>query len=537
MADYELIGLNEATPDLRAPTSADRGILQGGLQMDGLAELDGGADINGDPVATVSRTNPLARAVAVQMSASTTVPSIRQLSSAATEITTGDFELEWEGVIDAGSDATQVHRLVGKYQNIDNRLQFTYQPSTKTMSFFARKAAVNIISGAAGEFVYTAGITLGKSYKLRCVVRRETATAGGSVKYYVNGILVGTTTIPAAATVDISNTGSWFYHGNNIAGLYTVAGDFNAGRVYNYAHDDAAILRDTINGPALADRGASQTEIFSNSTFDSNITGWAAKDSATLSWDAAGRAEINITGSGGGIIDAQTLSLSVGKKYLITADTIAGTYSGNLALVVDNTVVQSLAASASTRFTFVYTATVVNPEIAIARNSAATGTFFVDNFSLKQTGLTSELLASNAQSDTGQILQSAGNGAPHGLLPASGATIVNRPVSQSREVRSTHAWSATSELQYLSGVNQAILPATAAQQYIDVITDAVVTLNIGDGSDPDRYVSGAVLSIGRNRLALASPFCDGTNRKMTVTPSASFTGTLDITAVYHVLED
>jgi hypothetical protein len=54
MADYELIGLNEAAPDLRAPTAADRGVIVGGLRAAGLAELDGGADVNGDPVATQS---------------------------------------------------------------------------------------------------------------------------------------------------------------------------------------------------------------------------------------------------------------------------------------------------------------------------------------------------------------------------------------------------------------------------------------------------------------------------------------------------
>ena len=50
MADYELIALNEAGPDLRAPTSADRGVVAGGVLIEGLAELDGGADINGSAV-------------------------------------------------------------------------------------------------------------------------------------------------------------------------------------------------------------------------------------------------------------------------------------------------------------------------------------------------------------------------------------------------------------------------------------------------------------------------------------------------------
>jgi len=54
MADYELIGLNEAGPDLRAPTGADRGVVVGGVVVEGLAELDGGADIDGDVVTTES---------------------------------------------------------------------------------------------------------------------------------------------------------------------------------------------------------------------------------------------------------------------------------------------------------------------------------------------------------------------------------------------------------------------------------------------------------------------------------------------------
>jgi hypothetical protein len=51
MADYELIGLNEAGPDLRAPTGADRGVVVGGVVVEGLAELDGGATVAGIDVA------------------------------------------------------------------------------------------------------------------------------------------------------------------------------------------------------------------------------------------------------------------------------------------------------------------------------------------------------------------------------------------------------------------------------------------------------------------------------------------------------
>ena len=35
MADYELIGLNEAGPDLRAPTAADTGTVAGDVNVTG----------------------------------------------------------------------------------------------------------------------------------------------------------------------------------------------------------------------------------------------------------------------------------------------------------------------------------------------------------------------------------------------------------------------------------------------------------------------------------------------------------------------
>jgi hypothetical protein len=324
------------------------------------------------------------------------------------------------------------------------------------------------------------------------------------------------------STVSVNNTSARIINGTTTT---RTAGSLQASRLFNRALTSAEVLDLSINGVALADRGASQTELFSNSTFDSDTTGWAAKSSATLSWDAAGRAEVNITGSGGGIVDSQILSLTLGKLYLITANTVAGTYVGDLVLIIGNVSSQNLTASANTKFSFVYTATAANPTIEIVRNTAATGTIYVDNFSIKQTGVTSELLASNAQSDTGQILDSSGN-KNHALLPASGATVVGRPVSQTREVRWTNTWAGTNELQYIGGVNQAILPANA---YIESIVGTVSgatphDIIVGDGSDADRYVTITTgLAAGTTTFTLASRTTDGTNLKLTVDPDTNAT--------------
>jgi hypothetical protein len=156
----------------------------------------------------------------------------------------------------------------------------------------------------------------------------------------------------------------------------------------------------------------------------------------------------------------------------------------------------------------------------------------------KQLGLTSELIASNAQSNTGQILDSSGN-KNHALLPASGATVVGRPVSQTREVRWTNTWDGTNELQYIGGVNQAILPANA---YIESIVGTVSgatphDIIVGDGSDTNRYVTITTgLAAGTTSFTLANQTTDGTNLKLTVDPDTDATMSIAWVISYKTLE-
>jgi hypothetical protein len=177
-------------------------------------------------------------------------------------------------------------------------------------------------------------------------------------------------------------------------------------------------------------------------------------------------------------------------------------------------------------------------QVEIMHSATQVGEFQIDDVTARTIGLTSELIASNAQSNTGQIFDTSGN-KNHALLPASGATVVGRPVSQTREVRWTNTWAGTNELQYIGGVNQAILPANA---YIESIVGTVSgatphDIIIGDGSDTDRYVTITTgLAAGTTSFTLANRTTDGTNLKLTVDPDTNATMSIAWVIRYSTLE-
>jgi hypothetical protein len=172
--------------------------------------------------------------------------------------------------------------------------------------------------------------------------------------------------------------------------------------------------------------------------------------------------------------------------------------------------------------------------------SASTGaaSWKIDNVSVKQIGITSELLASNAQSNTGQIFDTSGN-KNHAMLPAAGATVLGKPEAEARQVRWTNTWTGTNELQYIGGVNQAVLPAKAyIESIVGIVSGATVEdIIIGDGSDTDRYVTLTTgLAAGTVLFAMASRITDGTNLKLTVDPDANATMSIIWTITYRILE-
>jgi hypothetical protein len=504
-------------------------------------------------------TNPLARAVAVQMTASTTVGGIQQLDNDNLDMGTNDFTLHWEGALPDWTPSAE-QRL---YQKFVGGLEYVFLRLSTSGNLIVSLAA-------SGSVLYTAtstasvGIADNGAGKISAVVVRETALANGSVTFYVNGVQLGSAvSITAAATVSISNAAVAIYMGGATA---RTAGNFFGFRLFNRALTAAEVLDLSINGVALTDRGASQTNLITgdSSNFEGGTLGsWVANSvaptllsvniisplagaddllcSSTTNTNSGFNLNIGTTRAGVRYRIQFIYKAESGSNWNVSLrETISGTsaipstttLSGSTTLTSDGTLREFF-------WEFQPAATTSNTRLLFKNTAGAIQSIQADNFDYKVIGLTSELLASNAQSNTGQIFDTSGN-KNHALLPASGATIVGAIAARRIEVRWTNAWSATSELQYVGGVNQAIFPIN---QYIDslVVIPEGATLTgftIGNGSNASYYatVSGTITSGVAIYVQLDRRVTDGTNLKLTITPMGAFTGNINTTLVGTELE-
>jgi len=502
-----------------------------------------------------ARLNPLAQAVSVQMTAAASGSNgIRALDNANLDMGTNDFTLHWEGSL---SSLGVANWLIYKIANSSNYYRFLIS-STNVLAFRANIAAVGVIPTLTVDIPAT--ITAGANLKLTCVVVRETASAAGSVTFYVNGIQTGAAqTITAAATTSIDNAGSLYVSGSESE---RVASNTQAARLFNRALTAAEVLSLSINGPALADRGGTQTAFFTsnfsagadgfvtgsaNLTVTGNIDGISGVDD-TLRATATANSALSVARTNGFLNRLDKVVRIRFDYFCETSSGVSGAWLGvgNSTNRTDTKAVQIVEGSWQLnneiiaipndvgRCFFAYT-TQTGTAAAILLSGK---NVYFKNVVITQIGLTSELIASNAQSDTGQIFDTSGN-KNHALLPASGATVVGRPVSQTREVRWTNTWAGTNELQYIGGVNQAILPANA---YIESIVGTVSgatphDIIVGDGSDADRYVTITTgLAAGTTSFTLAARTTDGTNLKLTVDPDTDATMSIAWVISYRILE-
>lgn len=130
-------------------------------------------------------------------------------------------------------------------------------------------------------------------------------------------------------------------------------------------------------------------EMLANPKFDADVTSWAANGSSTLAWDADngnGAALIDVTGAGGGIVDSQTLTASIGRWYRIEAVMRLGTYPAGspIAINMDGVVLrQTFPVATYQLFTIDYQAVDTDINFLLGRGAAVTGTFYVDRVSLR----------------------------------------------------------------------------------------------------------------------------------------------------------
>lgn len=508
----------------------------------------------------LARVNNKAMENAIVMTAATTgAGGIRIIPSSKFAVTTGNFALPWEGSIDAGTVPTDAHRLIGQYQDLDNRLQFSYTPSTKTFSVLAKKAGATIIDASV---VLESALTLGRAYKIEPVVVRENAIADGSVAVYVDGNLVGTVAIAAAATVDISNTGNWHISGNTIASLYRLPSETISAMTINYAPSAAEVLHRVENGPNFSLIGASEVPVY-ESDFSAGVDGWGKLQGGTITGNVDGvngqdnwlRITCNGAVDDGGFKNLSQ-SISAGKRgkfalrvYLDPANvTVTGV-----------TVTLRTAAGASTGASEDYQvgvgnqldivleseepfADIVGQLRVIGSNSSGVRVntsgdlIFVKVVEVTKTGVTGWWRADDCQGNTAQILDRSGND-NHALLPSSGAMVLLRP--RRAAVISEHSWYGTGEAQYLSLFNQNVLPVDAyIERVIAIVTGDPQQGKLGDGIDDDRYCKleeNAGMIEGVNTLAINKRVSDGTNGKLLWTPLLSGTCTIKFIVEYLVM--
>jgi hypothetical protein len=493
----------------------------------------------------------LARAIAVQMTASTTVGGIRQANDVNINPGTSDFTIML-GSTFFGASTT----LVAKRVNDNNRWRLGITGAG--VSFFTATVGGVVILDLP---LPSLAESYSKRSKLALSVRRETATAAGEWTLYVDGVSIGSGAITAAATASIDNSAPLFICAAGAGpsvGTTRSKMDFCEFNLFNRALTAAEVLDLAINGPALSERGASQTPFYV-SDFSAGVDGWSTS--------AGGAVAGNVDGIGGednwlewtvgtASNHRATRSLPVpllpGQKMEFTISTFKNADQAQFTRFSvrdqdgsSNTTTTSDAFSNFTDSITTETRVITNigsaPITAIQLRSVASlsaeQTVYIKGIRWKIIGLTSELLASNAQSNTGQIIDTSGN-RNHALLPASGATIVGANPARSRQVRSRHQWTATNELQYLSGVNQEVLPPSAAIEFIDIFSDASVSVNIGNGTTATQYASAASLVAGWNRVTLASAYSGTTTatRKLTITPTSSATAILNVIVTYHASE-
>ena len=617
MADYELIGLNEAAPDLRAPTSADTGVISnltvtgvltsssgevvgagtdpeqvplnqnlGGMAYqspesvvikpqataipagvgdmtfqatsDSIIELEyKGSDavvrtaqvpMNNERLAELSRVTPLRQAVRVAMTGATSGSNgIQVLDNATASFGTGNFSLQWEGVLPDWTPASDV-QFMGKRSGTTGYI-FYLKASTQRITLFLNNV----------DYQATAAISVSDttSAKISVVVVRETALVAGSVTFYVNGVQLGSVvTIPAASPATADFAVSLYVCGTSAV---RYASDTQQAIIYNRALTAAEVLSLCVNGPALADIGASQVPVYT-SDFSVGVDGWAGNWYGTGNTLTGNRdsidgeddwLEIERTGVAGilsGFKEFTTIPIArnctrrltvfnpVGSglsSFSITYTVGAGSVDGPSFSIPEGTrgslFLNELTRSDQGTVRFIVRAT----------GTAATGAkFYVKNATITLIGITGQWNAEDAQSNTGQIFDSSGN-KNHALLPAAGATIIGKEMSVPKQVRWTNTWAGTNELQYIGGVNQAILPDKA---YIDSIIGTVTgatphDIIIGDGSDTDRYVTITTgLAAGTTTFTLANRTTDGTNLKLTVDPDTNSDMSIAWVISYRILE-
>jgi hypothetical protein len=336
----------------------------------------------------------------------------------------------------------------------------------------------------------------------------------------------------------------------------------SAGRMGRFQHFNRAMTSAERTalfqaGVAEVDRGASQVPVYT-SNFSAGVDGWVERFGTALTGniDAIGGEddwlEITATGTGSNRRCRRPVSFSIGARLkrikikIFVPSTNVTCAGGRLRLASgaaadDNFVnlgAQTLLVppALDTVFETVLENTgdgslstqllmTLVPASGSTLDSVTSGDkIYIKAVEAFDLGNTVNLSPTGIQLAPGQWLDSSGNKS-HVHLP--GGTRLLNPATQG-QVRGTNVWAASDTLQYVNNVNAVALPTNII---LTLYAKATVsgTFDLGDGSDQDRYGAGVTIGTTWAPVTTLLPTHDGTNRKLTVKPTSSYSGTVETT--------
>ncbi|WP_237133815.1 hypothetical protein [Pseudohongiella sp. O18] len=501
-------------------------------------------------------THPLARAIRLAMTSATSGSNgIRTTINTANAIGASDFTVILRAT-PKGYAASSGTRFTAAAASTGSSVDYPTIVFDLSGGNVTPKLAMNGTTYSATTTITSAEFLASKFWGFS--VKRPTASAAGSVTFYRDENQFGTSvTIPAGTPYNFPGAAYWAICGDQNSRQPCV---FYEAILLNRQYLAADVLSYSQVGIAPEDLNASQVPVYTGD-FSAGRDNWDASVQFTATAgnvDGVGGVDntLSITNSSTGTSERYARrinTLTAGKRNRLRIDVYrkAGNSSGAQALVLVGESASHIllpdvdATWKSFQIEFIATSTTLQLYLATSSGGLTTLKNTGDEFNIvatvvEQIGVIGHWNAANAQSNTGQIIDSTGNKG-HGLLPAAGVNIMGANPARSRQVRSpSHSWTATNELQYATGFNQEPFPSNAAVEFIEFDSNATFNLDVGDGTTGKKFVDNFPVVVGRNRVTLTStPFAGTTSatRKLTLKPVSATTAALtNVVATYHATE-
>ena len=460
---------------------------------------------------------------------------------------TGNFTLVWKGSLPDWSPSIAVEFFSKWALNVGWSLEITI-------------ARLVLYLNAGPTYKYSTIINTfidGTVHEIVCVVTRETASADGSVVYYVDGIQFGNSVaIAAGVPATFSNAANIYVCGTS---QKRHASRTHFAATYNRALSAAEVLDLYRNGINFADKWGSQAAVYT-SNFSAGADGWlGARTTAAGNIDAIGGEDDWLRGTiDGTAANSHYLYIDdkivYGKRYRATFKCFipsANAVLNGLALMAEPASTGYYSSKITTTDTVVSVscefiarsnmrlAFISHASGAYVYNGNGTDVFYVKDIVVTEIGATLALEPEGIQPAPGQWLDSSSNKL-HAWHPTTGSDIIRKKTEF--EIRGINTWTASHAAQSIamtSDASRAMLPANCyIESIVGVVAGAdIEDIIIGNGSDTDYWVELTTgLAAGTVSFMLANRISDGTNYELVVDPDADCTMTITWTIKGYILD-